>query len=75
MREEVPAPGAVAVVVEPGAEDEVGGDAEEDTGGRFVSMTLEQNTVKEIKVPVGSYMIIIQVKKPQEFELFCFPRW
>ena len=30
MREEVPAPGAVAVVVEPGAEDEVGGDAEEE---------------------------------------------
>jgi hypothetical protein len=27
----IPATGAVAVVVEPGAEDEVGGDAEEDT--------------------------------------------
>lgn len=53
MREEVPAPGAVAVVVEPGAKDEVGGDAEEDTGGRVVSMALEQNTVKKIKMPVG----------------------
>lgn len=29
--EEVPATGAVAVVVEPGAKDEVGGDAEEGT--------------------------------------------
>lgn len=36
MREEIPPTGAVAIVVEPGAEDEVGGDAEEDTGrGEF----------------------------------------
>jgi hypothetical protein len=31
VREKVPSTGTVAVVVEPGAEDEVGGDAEEDT--------------------------------------------
>lgn len=30
MRHEIPAAGRVAVVVEPGAEDEVGGGAEED---------------------------------------------
>lgn len=76
MREKVPATGAEAVVVEPGAEDEIGGDAEEDTRGGIVSITLEKkNTVKEIQVRVESYMIIIHVKKPQEFELFCFPRW
>lgn len=34
VREEIPATGAVAVVVEPGAEDQVGGDAEEDTKGK-----------------------------------------
>ena len=32
MGQQVPAASAVAVVVEPGAEDEVGGDGEEDTG-------------------------------------------
>lgn len=31
MREEIPSPGTVAVVVEPGAEDEVRGGAEEET--------------------------------------------
>ena len=31
MREEIPAPGAVAVVIQPGPEDEVGCDAEEDS--------------------------------------------
>ena len=32
MGQQVPAASTVAVVVEPGAEDEVGGDGEEDTG-------------------------------------------
>lgn len=36
--EEVPATGTVAVVVEPGAEDEVGGDAEEDTAKRLCEL-------------------------------------
>ena len=35
VRQEVPAAGAVAVVVEPGSEDQVGRGAEEDAGGVF----------------------------------------
>lgn len=37
MREEIPTTGAVAVVVEPRAEDEVGSDAEEEAMGDNVS--------------------------------------
>jgi hypothetical protein len=46
VREKVPATGAVAVVVEPGAEDEVGGDAEEDTKKKVVSMSFENNDLR-----------------------------
>ena len=42
MREEVPASRAVAVVVEPGAEDEVCCDAEEEAGSRLVYQHYEE---------------------------------
>lgn len=35
VREEIPSPGAVAVIIKPGAKDKVGSDAEEETASHY----------------------------------------
>lgn len=60
MGNSIPATGAVAFVVEPAAEDEVGGGAEEDTVEQRISRRSVQGRRQE-----STYMMIIQVKKPQ----------
>lgn len=61
VREEIPATGSVAVVVEPGAEDEVCGGAEEDA----VATVSIHNTKCLARHDTITYIIISQVKNPQ----------
>lgn len=57
MREQIPSPSTVAVVVEPRAEDEVRGDAKEEA-----ALVSDVNTNGEGE---KTYMTINQVKNPQ----------
>lgn len=57
--QQIPAASAVAVVVQPRAEDEVGGDAEEDT----ILLAIASPLGKDKKE--GTHMMINHVKNPQ----------
>jgi hypothetical protein len=59
--EEVPSAGAIAVVVEPGAEDEVRSSREEETIDALVCFV----PTKPKNGRGGSYMMMNHVKKPQ----------
>lgn len=58
VRHSVPAAGAVSLIVEPAAEDEVGGGAEEETVWRKLAYA-------QCMKNMATYMMINQVKKPQ----------
>lgn len=60
MGKQVPAARAVAVVVEPGAEDEVGGNCEEEAGTRLAFMYAHV-----LEWGLGTHMMKNQPKKPQ----------
>lgn len=62
----IPAASAVTLVVEPAAEDEVGGDGEEKTGERGQTLAeLEREGKKKKHRADPTYMMMTQVKKPQ----------
>lgn len=61
--EEVPSASAVAVIVEPGAENEVGGGNEKQTGEG--SAAAHAHVLHESTCAAVAYMMMNQVKKPQ----------
>lgn len=68
MREKVPSTGTVAVVVEPGAEDEVGCYAEEKAVDKLVIWSTQKKEYadeSEGRRGRKAYIIINQVKNPQ----------
>lgn len=66
MRNEIPAASGIAIVVDPGAEDEVGCYGKEDTVARQDTPIYHSPTSEEgVEEKAQAYIITNQVKKPQ----------